>query len=84
MTRNEIIKQITETVRESFPDMENAELQEDTVINTDTAIDSMGLILIICRLESAFDIQIPHRKWSKMQTVGDVADAIERELSRKG
>lgn len=82
MTRAEIVDRIRQTVTDSFPDMEGMELREDTVINTDTAIDSMGLILIICRLEGEFGIQIPHRKWSRMQTVGDVADAIQRAMQK--
>ncbi len=82
MTRAEIIEKIRQTVVESFPDMENVELNEDSVINTDTAIDSMGLILIICRLESDLGVQIPHRKWAKLQTMGDVADAIEKAMQK--
>ena len=63
MTRAEIIEKIRQTVVESFPDMENVELNEDSVINTDTAIDS-------------------HRKWAKLQTMGDVADAIEKAMQK--
>ena len=83
MTRQEIKEKTIEVVHECVPETEGQRLEEDTVINTDTAIDSMGFTLIICRLEAAFDIRIPNRQWTKLQTLGDVADAIEKRLPKK-
>ena len=83
MTRSEIMEACREIIYESVPELEGRPLEEDTVINTDTGIDSMGFTLIICRLEAAFDIRIPNRQWTKLQTLGDVADAIEKRLPKK-
>ena len=58
------------------------ELNEDTVINTDAAIDSMGFTLVICRLEAKYDVRIPNRQWQKLQTFGDVITAIESRLQQ--
>ena len=80
MSRQEIIDQIKRVIFDCFPDMEGTELQEDSVINTETAIDSMGFVLIICKLEALFGVKIPERQWQKLQTLGDVADAIEECL----
>ena len=80
MSRQEIIEQIKRVILDCFPDMEAAELREDSVINTETAIDSMGFVLVICKLEALFGIKIPERQWQKLQTLGDVADAIEKRL----
>ena len=80
MSRQEIIDQIKRVIFDCFPDMEGTELQEDSVINTETAIDSMGFVLIICKLEALFGVKIPERQWQKLQTLGDVADAIEKCL----
>jgi acyl carrier protein len=63
--------------------MEEADLQEDSVINTETAIDSMGFVLVICKLEALFDVKIPERQWKKLQTLGDVVDAIYKRLPNK-
>jgi acyl carrier protein len=63
--------------------MEGQKLEEDTVINTETAIDSMGFILIICKLEALFGVKIPERQWAKLSTVGDVADAIIKRLPKE-
>ena len=82
MTRQEVIEEIKIVVFNCFPDMEGQELREDTVINTETAIDSMGFVLIICKLEALFDIKIPERQWGKLSTLGDVADAILKRLPK--
>ena len=83
MSRQEILDKTKTVIFDCFPDMRNLDLQEDTVINTDTAIDSMGFVLIICKLEALFDIRIPERQWQKLQTLGDVVDAISKRLPKQ-
>ena len=80
MTRQEVLDQTRKIIYDSFPDMKDVDLQEDTVINTETAIDSMGFVLVICKLEALFDVRIPERQWKKLQTLGDVVDAIHKRL----
>ncbi len=82
MTRTEIIEKIKGVIFDCFPEMTDADLAEDTVINTETAIDSMGFVLIICKLEALFDVRIPERQWQKLSTLGDVADSIEKRLPK--
>ena len=80
MTRQEVLEQTKRIIYDCFPDLKDVELQEDTVINTETAIDSMGFVLVICKLEALFDVRIPERQWKKLQTLGDVVDAIWKKL----
>lgn len=80
MNRQEIFDKVLEVVHDCVPETEDQELTESTVINTDTAIDSMGFTLIICRLEANFGVKIPDRQWQKLYTVGDVVSAIEKRL----
>ena len=82
ITRQEILQRTREVIYECAPELEGRELNEDTVINTDAAIDSMGFTLVICRLEANFDVQIPNRQWQKLQTLGDVVDAIEKRVNK--
>ncbi len=82
MSRQEIVDSIRRVILDSFPDLQGTELREDTVINTETAIDSMGFVLVICKLEAMFNIKIPDRQWSRLQTLGDVADAVEKRLPK--
>ena len=82
ITREEILNRTIEVIYECAPELEGKELKEDTVINTDAAIDSMGFTLVICRLEANFDVQIPNRQWQKLQTLGDVVDAIDKRVNK--
>ena len=82
MSRTEVLEKIKGVIFDCFPDMAGQDIQEDTVINTDTAIDSMGFVLVICKLEALFDVRIPERQWSKLMTMGDVADAILKRLPK--
>ena len=80
MTRQEVLEQTKKVIYDCFPDMKDVELQEDSVINTETAIDSMGFVLVICKLEALFDVRIPERQWKKLQTLGDVVEAIWKRV----
>ena len=81
-TRSDILNRTKEIIYDCAPELEGKELNENTVINTDTGIDSMGFTLVICRLEASFDVRIPNRQWQKLQTLGDVVDAIESRLNK--
>jgi len=81
MTREDVLEKTKTVIYDCFPDMKEQNLQEDSVINTETAIDSMGFVLIICKLEALFDVRIPERQWAKLQTLGDVVDAIYKRIS---
>ena len=80
MTRQEVLDQTRKIIYDCFPDMKDVDLQEDTVINTETAIDSMGFVLVICKLEALFDVRIPERQWKRLQTLGDVVEAIWKRV----
>ncbi len=82
ISREEILSRTKEIIYESAPELEDMELTEETVINTDTGIDSMGFTLIICRLEAAFNVRIPSRQWTKLYSLKDVVDAIEKRLPK--
>ena len=83
MTRQDVLEKTKRIIFDCFPDMEATGLQEDSVINTETAIDSMGFVLVICKLEALFDVKIPERQWKRLQTLGDVVDAIYKRLPNK-
>ena len=82
MTRETVVNRTKEIIYSCFPDLEEQNIQEDTVINTDESIDSMGFVLVICKLEAEFDVKIPERQWSKLMTLGDVVDAIMKRLPK--
>ncbi len=83
MTRQEIVSKVAEIVRNNMPGFENLQEDENARINTEAGYDSMTFIYVMCKIETEFDISIPKRKWEKMQTLGDVVTAIEKELAKK-
>ena len=54
------------------------DINEQTKLNTQKALDSMTFIYLMCKIEGEFNIKIPQKRWSKMQTLKDVLDEIER------
>lgn len=83
MTRQEVLEKTKTVIFDCFPEMKDQDMKEDSVINTETAIDSMGFVLVICKLEALFDVRIPERQWAKLQTLSDVVDAIYKRLPDK-
>ena len=79
-SKEEIADICREVIYECVPELEGTPIGTDTVINTDTAIDSMGFTLVICRLEARFNVKIPTRQWAKLSTFGDVVNAIARRV----
>ena len=49
MTREEVSEKIKKIIFDSVPDRVPEVITDDTVVNNDMAIDSMGFILVICR-----------------------------------
>lgn len=80
MTRKEIMDKIVTILKENLDEWENEDITEDSVLNTDTGLDSMRFIYVMTKIESTFNIKVPERKWSKLVTMKDVIDAVEEEL----
>lgn len=80
MTREEVLEKTIKVIHDCVPELAGTDLFEDSVINTDAGLDSMGFILVICRLEALFDVRIPERQWQKLGTLGDIVEAIMRRL----
>ena len=76
MEKAEVVSKIIEIVKTNAPDMFPEDLNEASVINTDGALDSMGFVYLIVKMEGEFGVKVPEKKWAKLKTIGDVADAI--------
>ncbi len=79
-TRDEIREKTIKLIHDFIPELQDADLTEDSVINTDTNIDSLSLIMLVTKVESTFDIRIPRKEWNKITTLGDVLDRVERRM----
>ncbi|MBE6128823.1 MAG: hypothetical protein E7185_06060 [Erysipelotrichaceae bacterium] len=83
ITREEVLAKTKKVIMNNVPEMIKGELTEDTVLNNETAIDSMGFILVITKLEGMFDVHIPDERWPKMITLGDIVDTIMEYLPKE-
>lgn len=83
ITREEVLTRTKKVIMDNVPEMIKGELNEDTVLNNETAIDSMGFILVVTKLEGMFDVHIPDEQWSKMITLGDIVDTIMKYLPKE-
>ncbi len=79
-TREELRDITIKLIHDFIPELQDAELDEDSTINTDTNIDSLSLIMLVTKAESTFDVRIPRREWSKITTLGELLDKIEKRL----
>ena len=83
MSREEMKQNIVAILKENLDEFQNMDIQEDTVINTDAALDSMRFIYVMTKIETLFGISVPEKKWVKLQTLGDAINAVEEELAKK-
>ena len=75
-----MLKKSVKIIHDFVPELQDAELTEESTINTDAAMDSMSLILVITKVESAFDVNIPSEDWGKINTLGELVDAVMERL----
>ncbi len=76
ITREEVLTQIRTVIEENVQDMFGTDLQEDTVLNAEGNVDSMGFILVVTKLEGIYNVKIPDEEWYEIRTLGDLADVI--------
>lgn len=79
-TRDEMCSKTVKLIHDFIPELQDAELTEDSVINTDTNIDSLSLIMLITKVESTFDVRIPRKEWNKISTLGELLDKVEDQM----
>jgi acyl carrier protein len=63
---------------------QGAEVKESSHLVADLGIDSLGVMEVIADLEDAFKITIPDEALREVDTIGDVAQAIENKLKGEG
>lgn len=83
LTREEIKNKIITILKENLDEWENADIDESSVLNTDVSVDSIRFIYLMTKVEAAFGISVPERKWAKLVTFGDVIDAVQEEIEKK-
>lgn len=81
MTNEDIFKTVVSILREKVLDKKDVEIEQDTVLVTELAMDSLDRVLFVDELEEAFNIEIDTDEIVSIQTVGDVVESIGKKLS---
>ena len=76
-SRDELREKTIKLIHNFIPELQDAELTEESIINTDTNIDSLSLIMLITKVESTFDVRIPRDEWNTINTLGELLDKVE-------
>ena len=83
-TRAEILETSKKMIHDFVPELKDAELTEESTVNTDAGLDSMSMILVITKMEGKYNAFVPSEDWPKIKTLGDLVNAIEAYLPEDG
>lgn len=78
MTDQEIFDKILEIAKQALPELDTEQVTMDTVINRDMGADSLAFIMIICKIEGAFGIEIPDETWERLSTMRDLIETVKQ------
>jgi len=70
-----MLEQLQEIIRRFTGDT-GLVLEGGTVLRTDLGLNSYELVELVCKVEDAFDVEIPDRAISGLKTVQHVLDFI--------
>ncbi len=72
-----MIDKIIEILAE-FTEMHTADMNESTELVNDLGLNSLDVMNVVVAFEDEFDIEIPDRIIKDLQTIGDIAEYIEK------
>lgn len=74
---NEKLEQIRALICE-FVNVDPASITLDTNVRTDLGLNSLELVNLAVEIEEAFDVEIPDREATDLETVADAIRIIEK------
>lgn len=75
----QIMARIREAVAPFLPP--DATVTADMKIGSDIEIDSVEVFDVVMELEEVYDVSLPMEITSDIQTIGDLAEAVERQIN---
>lgn len=77
--RGQIVQRIREAIAPFLP--ADTVVTEDMKIGSDIEIDSVEVFDVVMELEEFYDISLPMEVTSDIQTIGDLAKAVEQQIN---
>lgn len=72
-----MIDKVIEILAE-FTEMDTSDMNESTELVNDMGLNSLDVMNVVVAFEDEFDIEIPDRIIKDLQTIGDIAEYIEK------
>jgi|LSQX01.2.fsa_nt_gb acyl carrier protein len=66
-----------------YVDIDPDTITEDTNIRSDLGLNSLELVNIAVAVENTFDVEIPDREISRIETVKDVIDVLTEYIDEE-
>lgn len=82
-TEDEIFEKLKKILKICMPEADVDGITRDSVINRDLGADSMNFIMIMAKVEGAFDITVPDELWGTLSTAQDVIDIVKKLTDEK-
>ena len=77
--RDEIVARIRDAMAPFLPP--DAVVTEDMKIGSDVEIDSVEVFDVVMELEEYYDVSLPMEITSDIETIGDLAKAVEQQIN---
>ena len=81
MTKEEIVKQVTDIIVDKLG-VEESAVTESASFTNDLGADSLDTVEMIMEFEKEFEIEIPDEDTQKIATVGDAIAYVEKKLGK--
>jgi acyl carrier protein len=82
--RAEVIAILKPHAQTTAPEGGDVEIVETSRLVADLGVDSLGVMEIVAELEDRFKLTIPDDALREVDTIGDVARAVEARLDKDG
>lgn len=83
MTKDEIFDKVVCILREKVLSKNDVNIELETALVTELAMDSLDRVLFVDELEEEFNIEIQTEEIVSVQTIEDVVNNISEKLSEK-
>ncbi len=82
MEQKEIFDKIVHIIKTSVEKGKDVDMQMDTVLVTELAMDSLDRVLLVSEIEDTFDIEIQTEEMGSIQTIGDIVESIDAKINQ--
>lgn len=74
-----MIEKVIEILSE-FTEMKPEQMTCDTKLVADMGLNSLDVVNVVVAFEEEFDIEIPDKSIKEFQTIGNIADYLEKRV----